>query len=120
MATVRRRLDPANPPHLSAETKARLDAMTPEQIEHNAAADPDNPPMTPGESAPADFSRRVRAARQSTGLTQARFAEEFRINPARLRDWEQGRFAPDSVALAYLRVIEREPEAVERALRETA
>jgi DNA-binding transcriptional regulator YiaG len=35
-----------------------------------------------------------------------------------LRDWEQGRFQPDSVARAYIRVIARETEAVERALSE--
>jgi len=33
-------------------------------------------------------------------------------------DWEQGRFQPDSVARAYIRVIARETEAVERALSE--
>jgi len=36
-----------------------------------------------------------------------------------VRDWEQGRSQPDSAARAYLMVIEREPEAVERALAPT-
>jgi putative transcriptional regulator len=44
------------------------------------------------------------------------FAARYRINVARLRDWEHGRSVPDSVALAYLQVIAREPEAVDRAL----
>jgi putative transcriptional regulator len=33
-----------------------------------------------------------------------------------LRDWEQGRVRPDTSARAYLMVIAKEPEAVERAL----
>lgn len=43
-----------------------------------------------------------------------RFA--YRINVGRLRDLEQGRTQPDSAMLAYLTVIAREREAVERAL----
>ena len=111
MVTVRRRLDPANPPRLSPGTEARMAAMTEEEIERNAAADPDNPPLDPDA-----FAETVRRVRRSTGLPQVEFAARYRINLARLRDWEQGRFLPDSVALAYLRVIETETEAVERAL----
>ena len=81
-------LDPNNPPKMSKEARARLDAMTYEEI----------------------------TAR--TGLSQRQFAEVYRINVARLRDLEQGRTQPDSAMLAYLAVIAREPEAVERALRE--
>jgi putative transcriptional regulator len=33
-----------------------------------------------------------------------------------LRDWEQNRKQPDASALAYLRVIAREPKVVARAL----
>ena len=32
------------------------------------------------------------------------------------RDWEQGRCEPDQPARAYLTVIARDPEAVQRAL----
>lgn len=58
----------------------------------------------------------VRAIRKRLGLTQAVFARRYNLTPARLRDWEQGRSRPDGAVRAYLRVIEREPEAVERAL----
>ena len=37
-----------------------------------------------------------------------------------LRDWEQNRKQPDAPALAYLRVIAREPDMVARALRREA
>jgi putative transcriptional regulator len=35
---------------------------------------------------------------------------------ARVRDWERKRSEPDAPARAYLKVIEKEPEAVKRAL----
>jgi putative transcriptional regulator len=54
--------------------------------------------------------------RAKTGLSQTRFARAFRINIGRLRDLEQGRTTADSVVLAYLKVIEREPDMVKRAL----
>jgi putative transcriptional regulator len=106
------------PAVLSAPQRARLDAMTNEEIERNAVGDPDNPPTTERELALAKAARQVKRARAATGLSQAEFAKRFRINPARLRDWEQGRFAPDSAATAYLRVIEINPRAVEEALRQ--
>ena len=59
---------------------------------------------------------RVRWVRKATGLPQEAFAARYRIPLGTLRDWEQGRREPDAAALAYLRVIEREPEAVARAL----
>jgi putative transcriptional regulator len=58
----------------------------------------------------------VRRARQKLRLTQKEFAHRFDINLRRLQDWEQGRVAPDSAILAYLKVIEREPELVRRIL----
>jgi putative transcriptional regulator len=58
----------------------------------------------------------VRAMRERLGMTQERFALRYGLTLARVRDWEQGRSSPDGAIRAYLRVIEREPEAVERAL----
>ena len=109
-------LDPKNPPQLTSEQKARLDAMTDEELEQNALDDPDNPPWTDEELERGILGRRVRLARQAIGLTQAEFAARFRIPVATLRDWEQGRRKPDATSLAYLTVIERDPEAVVRAL----
>lgn len=109
-------LDPANPPQLSAEEIAHLDAMTPEEIEENARTDPDNPPLTEDELARMVSARRVREARKSTGLTQTEFARTFRINRARLRDLERGRSKADSALSAYLRVIAKAPEVVKSAL----
>ncbi|MEJ8571749.1 helix-turn-helix domain-containing protein [Microbaculum marinum] len=116
MATVRMRRDPNRRVQLSPETKARLDAMTPEEIEANALSDPDNPPSTEEELERGVLGRRVRLARQALGLTQEQFAERFRIPIGTLRDWEQGRRKPEAPALAYLAVIEQETDAVDRAL----
>lgn len=59
----------------------------------------------------------VPAIRAKTGMSQAEFAARFAISIRTLQDWEQGRREPDSTVRAYLTVIEREPDAVERALR---
>jgi len=60
----------------------------------------------------------IAAIRKRLGLSQARFALYFGISPATLRDWEQGRRHPEGSAKVLLRVINKEPEAVLRALRE--
>jgi urease beta subunit len=109
-------LDPNNPPRMSPEALARLDAMTDAEITAAAVSDPDNPPLTKDELARMSSSRQVQAIRRRTGLSQARFAAEYRINVGRLRDLEQGRTLADSALLAYLTVIDREPELVKRTL----
>jgi putative transcriptional regulator len=58
----------------------------------------------------------VKAMRRRLGLSQTAFAKRYGFNPARIRDWEQGRSSPDGAVRAYLLVIQKEPEAVERAL----
>lgn len=58
----------------------------------------------------------VAAVRKKTGLSQARFARRYGFSPASVRDWEQGRRTPDPAARTLLRIIEKEPEAVDRAL----
>jgi putative transcriptional regulator len=58
----------------------------------------------------------VAAIRARTGLSQDRFAKAFQISPHTLRNWEQGRRAPDGPARALLMAIDRDPRAVMRAL----
>jgi putative transcriptional regulator len=59
----------------------------------------------------------VKALRRKLRLSQDAFALRYGFTAARVRDWEQGRSKPDGAVRAYLIVIEREPEAVARALR---
>lgn len=58
----------------------------------------------------------VRSIRQKLGLSQEAFARHFGVNPRTVQDWEQGRRQPSGPARALLVVIDREPEAVHRAL----
>jgi putative transcriptional regulator len=58
----------------------------------------------------------VKQIRGKIGLTQQDFAQHFGFALSAIRDWEQGRRRPDRSARILLRVIECEPEAVERAL----
>jgi putative transcriptional regulator len=109
-------LNPAAPPELTKAERARLDAMSDAEITAAAVADADNPLLTVNESARIKAAQAVRRTRAHTGLSQDRFAKRYRISVGRLRDLEQGRTKADSALLAYLAVIEREPEAVARAL----
>jgi putative transcriptional regulator len=59
---------------------------------------------------------RVKTPRRALALIQEEFAARFRIPLGTLRDWEQGRSEPDQPAKAYLTVIARDPQGVERTL----
>lgn len=58
----------------------------------------------------------VAAVRKKTGLSQDRFAKRYGFSAAAVRDWEQQRRTPDPAARSLLIVIDREPDAVDRAL----
>lgn len=93
---------------------ARIDAMTDEEAEANALADPDSFVTTP------DMVRTARSKiiRRVLGLTQEEFAIRFQIPLGTLRDWEQHRAEPDQAARAYLKVIAKQPDMVADALAE--
>jgi len=58
----------------------------------------------------------VKAIRTSLDMTQEEFAGRFGFSVNTLRHWEQGSRQPEGPARAYLRVIERAPKAVQKAL----
>jgi putative transcriptional regulator len=93
---------------------ARVRATTDAEIDRQIAEDPDTAPIATDAELLAMLAR---GTRERLGLTQAAFARRFGIRLGTLRDWEQGRKKPDATALTYLRVISREPEMVERALK---
>jgi len=95
---------------------AAFDALTEEEINAAALADPDNPPITPERQARLKRVPQVKVMRRALGLTQEEFSARFRIPLGTLRDWEQGKVEPDQAARAYLTVIARDPEAVRKAL----
>ena len=59
----------------------------------------------------------VRAIRGRLGMTQQEFAVRFGFSVNTVRHWEQGRRVPEGPTRAYLLVIDREPKAVQKALR---
>ena len=59
---------------------------------------------------------RVRAIRQRTKLSQAEFAVLMGVSVKTLQNWEQARRRPRGPVAALLRIVEREPEMVLRAL----
>ena len=58
----------------------------------------------------------VKAIRQKLGMSQAAFAASFGFALDAVQNWEQGRRRPEGAARAFLKVIDREPDAVRRAL----
>ena len=62
------------------------------------------------------FEVDVKAIRRKLGMTQAEFARSFGFGLDAVQNWEQGRRRPEGAARAFLKVIDREPDAVRRAL----
>ncbi len=58
----------------------------------------------------------VKAIRERFGMSQSQFSMFLCISPRTLQKWEQGQRNPDGAAITLLRVMQREPEAVMRAL----
>lgn len=62
----------------------------------------------------------IKSARKRYGMTQRQFAAFLMISVRTLQKWEQGKRSPDGAAHTLLRVMEREPDAVLRALHDRA
>jgi len=60
----------------------------------------------------------VRRIRKKLNMSQKAFADYFGVNLRTVQDWEQGRRVPSGASKNFLFVIDREPEAVRRALTE--
>ncbi|MEW6742689.1 MAG: helix-turn-helix domain-containing protein [Planctomycetota bacterium] len=108
-------LDP-NDPNAGKTDWDRVDALTDEEIQSQAAADVDARPLTKEELASMERLPDVKRIRQSLGMTQEVFAATFHLSLSTVRDWEQGRFAPDQSARTLLRLIATIPNQVREAL----
>jgi putative transcriptional regulator len=60
----------------------------------------------------------IRGLRERLNMTQEQFALRFAIDLDTLQNWERKRRKPDKAVQAYLRVIERLPEAASEAQEE--
>ena len=58
----------------------------------------------------------VKKIRMRLGLSQDAFAETYGFALSAVRDWEQGRRTPERSARILLKIVEKEPDAVIRAL----
>jgi putative transcriptional regulator len=58
----------------------------------------------------------VAAIRARLGMSQPAFAGALSVSLSTVRKWEQGQRVPSGAARVLLRVMEREPDAVRRAL----
>jgi putative transcriptional regulator len=94
------------------EARARLASMSDDDVATAAQSDPDAQALTAGQLDRMVLKRAVRLARAATGLSQSEFSKRFRLSLSRLKNWEQGRFPPDEMALAYLEVIRQAPDVV--------
>lgn len=97
------------PPEKRKEPKGKPMKKTPgPKVVH-----PDNAPLT--ERQLKHVSKGVpntHAIRYRLKMTQEEFARAFGFSLSSVRDWEQGRHAPDTNTLSYLRTIALRPESV--------
>lgn len=94
--------------------------MTQQAVEAAARADRDAQPLTRDNLKHMKRTPQVKVIRRALSLTQEEFSVRYHIPLGTLRDWEQGRAEPDQPTQAYLKVIAREPERVERVLKTVA
>lgn len=93
----------------------KVAATTEDDIRRHQIEDGEDP------DAPLPQFRRVpsvRAIRTKLHMTQEAFAEAIRVPLATVRNWEQSRTSMDPAVRSLLLVVEREPDAVLRALAE--
>jgi putative transcriptional regulator len=94
-----------------------FDSMSEARRHAAAVSDPDARPLAPDDFKRMKRTPQVKIIRRALALSQEEFSARFHIPLGTLRDWEQGRKAPDAAACAYLVVIGRNPQAVRDALR---
>jgi len=87
--------------NLFEEIKEGLDAIrdNPDALTRNDLSAPD-----------------IRAIRRNFQLSQSQMATSLGVNTKTLQNWEQGSRNPTASAQTLLRVLEKEPDAVIRAL----
>ena len=99
---------------------ARVKGATDVDIDKMIASDPDT---APNMARSRDWRRvltprvpDVQAIRRKLRMSQSEFATRFGFSVRTVQEWEQGRALPDRPARILLRVIEKSPKTVERAV----
>lgn len=99
----------------------KLKSMTEKEIIAAAKSDPDAQPLTAAQL--KKFKRvqptedvDVKKIRKKLHLSQQEFANYFGVSIRTIQEWEQHRRRPTATARNFLKVIERQPKAVQKAL----
>ena len=100
----------------SGKTVSPPRPMTPEAVEQAARGDRDAQPLTETDLRRMRRTPQAKIIRRALDLTQEEFAARYHIPLGTLRDWEQGRAEPDQPTRAYLTLIARDPDRVNRTL----
>jgi putative transcriptional regulator len=101
-------------PQTSQSREAARDAQALQQMEADIAGTAPLETVASREVPMVDVVR----LRKSLGMSQERFCSHFGFRLGSVRNWEQGRRLPERPARILLRMIEDDPERVERFLRE--
>jgi putative transcriptional regulator len=102
--------DGSEQPLAAQASWSRIDATTEEEIATQIVQDE--------AEARRDAAAYARRVRRKVGLSQVAFARRIGVPVDTVRNWEQGRRAPQGAARALLRIIDRAPETALRALNE--
>ena len=99
----------------------RVKSLTEEQIQASAKRDTDAPLLTTTQL--KNFKRvnpvesiDVKSVRNKLHLSQTQFARYFGVSVRTIQEWEQHRRKPTATARNFLRVIDQQPKAVQKAL----
>ncbi len=58
----------------------------------------------------------IKAIRRKVRMSQAVFARAFHLSLDTVKGWEQGKRSPDTAASNYLRMIQADPEFVQKTI----
>src|SRR2546427_12280348 len=100
----------------SGKTPQPRRPMNAAAIKRAARSDRDAQPLSEADLNRMKRTPRAKIIRRALELTQEEFAARYHIPLGTLRDWEQGRAEPDQPTRAYLTLIARDPDHVNRTL----
>lgn len=98
----------------------RVKSLTEKQINSAAKSDPDARPLTKTQL--KKFKRvhpkevDVKDVREKLHVSQKEFAGYFGVSIRTIQEWEQHRRTPTTIALNFLKVIDKAPKTALRAL----
>lgn len=95
---------------MTAADQTRLARLTDDEITAAARSDPDNPPLTDEELAGFRKPALAKRVRHKLRMGRETFSASYGIPLDVLSGWERREVEPTVAEVAYLQLIEREPE----------